>query len=139
MIGERDAATSDIRVGSRPKRQEQNFDVICYSNTETASGTISLDERPRNTLTGRAAEESIMDTINFACSCGTDMAVFYLLCPHPGTRVYEIFKEHGLLNMDHLLDPSLSCKDSDFEDIGIKLAGRGAQPKYFTPTQLQGF
>ncbi|MEI6631163.1 MAG: hypothetical protein WCL25_00935 [bacterium] len=36
-------------------------------------------------------------------------------------------------------DPILSCKDSDFEDIGIRLAGRGAQTKYFTPVQLQGF
>jgi len=29
---------------------------------------------------------------------GTDMAVFYLLCPHPGTDVYEDFQKDALLN-----------------------------------------
>ena len=38
-------------------------------------------------------EESIMDTIDYACNCGTDMAVFYLLCPHPGTDVYQDFQK----------------------------------------------
>ena len=47
-----------------------------------------------------------MDTIDYACSCGTDMAVFYLLCPHPGTDVYEDFQKDGLLNFEHIFDPA---------------------------------
>lgn len=84
-------------------------------------------------------EEAINDTIKFACNSGTDMAVFYLLCPHPGTRAYEIFKEEGLLNLDYVMDPSVALTDKDFEEIGLRLAGRGAQTKYFTPVQLQQY
>lgn len=82
-------------------------------------------------------EEQMMDTIDFACRSGTDMAVFYLLCPHPGTKVYEIFKEEGLLNLDHVLDPMVDVDSKDFENIGLKLAGRGAKTKYYTPEELQ--
>jgi len=84
-------------------------------------------------------EETIMDTINFACNSGMDMAVFYLLCPHPGTKVYEIFKEEGLLNLDRILDPTITLSNKDFEEIGLKLAGRGLRTRYFTPEQLQRY
>ena len=84
-------------------------------------------------------EEAIMDTINFACNCGIDMAVFYLLCPHPGTKVYEIFKREGLLNLDHFLDPALADNNIDFEEIGLRLSGRGARTRYFTPEELQPY
>ncbi len=82
-------------------------------------------------------EEAIMDTIDFACNSGMDMAVFYLLCPHPGTKVYEIFKEEGLLNLDQIMDPVTPLSDKDFEEIGLKLTGRGLRTRYFTPEELQ--
>jgi len=82
-------------------------------------------------------EEAIKDTINFACNCGIDMAIFYLLSPHPGTKVYEIFKSEGLLNLDHILDPSITASDKDFEEIGLALSGRGAKTRHFTPDGLQ--
>ena len=85
------------------------------------------------------SEKSIIDTINFACESGTDMAVFYLLCPHPGTKVYDIFKEEGLLNLDYVIDPTVHVESKDFENIGLKLAGRGAKTKYCTPEELQQY
>ncbi len=84
-------------------------------------------------------EESIMDTISFACDSGTDMAIFYMLCPHPGTRVYSIFKEEGLLYFDHFLDPSRPLTNKDFEEMGLKLGGGGSKTKYFTPEELQNY
>lgn len=84
-------------------------------------------------------EEAIMDTINFACNSGTDMAVFYLLCPHPGTKVYEIFKEEGLLNLDTIMDPTVNLSDKDFEEIGLKLTGRGLRTRYFAPEEIQRY
>lgn len=84
-------------------------------------------------------EESIMDTVKFACDSGMDMAVFYLLCPHPGTKVYETFKEEGLLNLEHIMDPAAALSDKDFEELGLKLSGRGVRTRYFTPEELQRY
>ncbi|MFA5089677.1 MAG: radical SAM protein [Candidatus Omnitrophota bacterium] len=82
-------------------------------------------------------QEAIRDTVSFACNSGVDMAVFYLLCPHPGTKVYEIFKEEGLLNLDRIMDPTATFSNKDFEEMGMKLAGRGVRTRYFTPEELQ--
>ena len=84
-------------------------------------------------------EESIMDTIDYACNCGTDMAVFYLLCPHPGTDVYEDFQKDGLLNFEHIFDPASINSDEDFEAIGTQLAGRGSSTKHLSPVQLNDY
>ena len=84
-------------------------------------------------------EESIMDTIDYACNCGTDMAVFYLLCPHPGTDVYEDFQKDGLLNFEHIFDPASLNSDEDFEAIGTQLAGRGSSTKHLSPAQLNDY
>ena len=84
-------------------------------------------------------EEAIIDTIDFACNSGTDMAVFYLLCPHPGTKVYDVFKEEGLLNLDAIMDPTVNLSDKDFEEIGLKLTGRGLRTRYFTPEEIQRY
>lgn len=84
-------------------------------------------------------KEAIMDTIDFACACGTDMAVFYLLCPHPGTMVYDIFKEEGLFNLGYVLDPSISGDSKSYEEAGLKLAGRGVSTKFFSAGELRQF
>lgn len=82
-------------------------------------------------------EKAIQDTIAFSAKCGTDMAVFYLLGPFPGTRVYEVFKQEGLLNYDQVLDPKYSPKDEDFEAIGMQLASGGVGTRHFTTDQLR--
>ncbi len=84
-------------------------------------------------------EEAIMDTVDFACNSGTDMAVFYLLCPHPGTKVYEVFKNEGLLNLDTIMDPTVNLSDKDFEEIGLKLTGRELRTRYFGPEEIQRY
>jgi len=40
---------------------------------------------------------SINDTINFALSSNLDLAIFYSATPFPGTRLFDYFKEKGLL------------------------------------------
>ena len=84
-------------------------------------------------------EESIMDTIDYACSCGTDMAVFYLLCPHPGTDVYQDFQKDGLLDFEHILDPASFNSEQDFEEIGTRLGGSGASTNHLSPTQINDY
>jgi len=84
-------------------------------------------------------EESIMDTIDYACECGTDMAVFYLLCPHPGTDVYQDFQREGLLNFEHILDPGSYNSEEDFEEIGTQLGGSGSSTKHLTPTEINDY
>lgn len=81
-------------------------------------------------------EEDIDETIDYACKSGTDLAIFYLLCPHPGTDVYEDFSEEGLLNFDTVMDPTMELKDKDFEEIGTKLAGAGSQTKTLSSDRL---
>lgn len=41
--------------------------------------------------------ESIEATIAFAKECGIDTAIFYVAQPYPGTRLFHIFQEQGLL------------------------------------------
>lgn len=81
--------------------------------------------------------EQIEDTIKFAIDSDTDLAIFYLLCPHPGTKAYEIFKEKGLVNFDYVFEPKRGFKSEDFAEIGRALAGRGVRTKYFSEEELR--
>lgn len=49
--------------------------------------------------------KDIMATLSFAKESNIDFAVIYLLTPQPGTDVYAILKEQGLINMDSYIDP----------------------------------
>lgn len=80
--------------------------------------------------------EQMQDTIDFAIDCDTDLAVFYLLQPYPGTRVYEIFKKEKLINLDFVFSPQ-KLASKEFARIGKILAGRGARTKYFNEEQLR--
>ena len=82
-------------------------------------------------------KETMRDSINFAVNCGTDMAVFYLLMPHPTSDVYATFKEEGLLDLDPIIDPTTYKSDEDFAAIGEVLSQRGAQTKHCSPQDLQ--
>ncbi|MBI1910813.1 MAG: cobalamin B12-binding domain-containing protein [Deltaproteobacteria bacterium] len=81
--------------------------------------------------------EAIEDTIRFSIDSDTDMAVFYLLCPHPTSKIYEIFKLEGLLNFDSILDPSMELKDEDFAKLGELLAQKGLRTKHFNSDELE--
>jgi len=81
--------------------------------------------------------QQIQDTIDFAVKSGTDLAVFYLLCPHPGTKVYDIFKSEGLIDLDKIFSPYKKYQTEDFAEIGQVLAGRGAATKNFSKEELQ--
>jgi len=77
---------------------------------------------------------AIEDTIKYATTCGTDMAVFYLLCPHPGTEIYEEFKREGLLNYDHYFETPLNFSEN-FEKIKL---WQGENTNCFTGKELNG-
>lgn len=81
--------------------------------------------------------EQINDTIKFAIDSDTDLAIFYLLCPHPGTQVYEIFKEKKLADFDYIFTPNKKIKTNDYLQIGKALAGRGVKTNNFSQEQLQ--
>lgn len=85
-------------------------------------------------------ENSIKDTVDFAIRSETDMALFYLLAPFPGTPVYEVFKKEGLVDYDSALNVlGEEATPEDFERIGRVLSGRGVRTVYFTEEQLNGF
>jgi len=82
-------------------------------------------------------KETMRDSIRYATECGTDMAVFYLLMPHPTSDVYATFKKEGLLDLDNVIDPSTYKDTEDFAKIGELLAQRGAQTMHCSPQDLQ--
>lgn len=51
------------------------------------------------------ARADVQKTIDFAKMSNLDFAVFYLLTPQPGTEVYGILKQQGLIDLDPYLDP----------------------------------
>jgi magnesium-protoporphyrin IX monomethyl ester (oxidative) cyclase len=81
-------------------------------------------------------ENSIEDTINFAIESDTDFATFYLLCPHPGTELYEIYKNENLLNFDHVL-ANENVSNEDYACLGEILAAKGAKTKYISKEELR--
>jgi len=84
-------------------------------------------------------KEQIMDTINFAVQSDTDQAVFYLLCPHPGTGVYEVFKKEGLLNFDNILGREASLDYAELSSLGHVLAGKGIRTMNFSAQELNQY
>lgn len=81
--------------------------------------------------------DSIQDTIDYAIDSDIDFALFYLLTPFPGTRVHDIFKKEGLLDLDYILDPKKNLSHSEMATVGKALAQYGCQTKYFSQKELQ--
>lgn len=69
-------------------------------------------------------ENSIRDTINYALSCDTDFAAFYVFAPFPGTPAYEVCKKEELV------------KDEG-ESWGAILGGNGCGTKYLSKDTVQ--
>lgn len=44
--------------------------------------------------------EDIMETINYAVDCGVDVACYRMAVPYPGSEMYHVFRENGLLSDD---------------------------------------
>ena len=82
-------------------------------------------------------QENMRNSIRYAVDCETDMAVFYLLMPHPTSDVYPHFKKEGLLDLDYIMDPTTYKDSKDFAKIGEVLSQRGAQTKHCSPQELQ--
>jgi hypothetical protein len=61
-----------------------------------------------------------------------DFAIIYLLVPQPGTPVYEIFKQEGLINLEPYMDPH----SDEWYKISITYCN-GFRTKHFTNEQLQ--
>ncbi|MCL5985056.1 MAG: B12-binding domain-containing radical SAM protein [Actinobacteria bacterium] len=80
--------------------------------------------------------ESINDTIKYAIKSDTDYALFYLSLPFPGTELYDIYKQEGLLDLDGILY-SQNPTAKELAKLGASLAHGGCDTKYFTKEQLQ--
>jgi len=79
-------------------------------------------------------ETDFMMTLDTATSLGLDFAVFYLIIPQPGTSIYSLYKEKGLLNLDPYLDTEYPGEDK------YRLATiytNGTATKHFTQKELQ--
>jgi len=120
------------RFIGKPYPLEQAKKMIRYANKigmwTICTNIIGFPEETR---------EQIKDTVKFAIESDTDLAVFYLLCPHPGTQAYDIFKRLGLLNLDYILSLGSKLKTEDFAKIGQTLAGIGVKTKYLSQKELQ--
>ena len=76
----------------------------------------------------------IRNTIEFAVKSGTDFAVFYLLCPHPGSDVYQVFRNKGLLDLDQEIHGIAFTANNR---IGQMLAFTGVSTDCFTRDELR--
>ncbi|MFH1507997.1 MAG: radical SAM protein, partial [Candidatus Omnitrophota bacterium] len=72
------------------------------------------------------------NTIRFTQETNMDFAIFYLLTPQPGTEVYNILKEQGLIDLDRYIDP----KSEDWYKIGITYCN-GFKTSLFSNQELQ--
>lgn len=119
------------RFIGKPYPLSQAKDMIDYANKigmwTICTNILGFPEETR---------QEMQDTIDFAIRSNTDLAIFYLLCPHPGTKAYEIFKELKLLDYDYVFSPK-SLTPEKFSEIGKALSGRGARTKHFNQDELQ--
>lgn len=81
-------------------------------------------------------KNQIENTIKYAIACDTDLAIFYLLSPYPGTLVYNMFCQKKLLNLNNIFRLK-KIKSASYSQIGRILAGRGTTTKHFNEKELQ--
>lgn len=79
--------------------------------------------------------DSINRTVEFAKTCGTDFACFYLLMPQPTSAVYEYFKKEGLLNFDNFFELG-DFDEETFEKMNYILNETGCDTLYFKKEEL---
>lgn len=68
--------------------------------------------------------ESLQDTLELAIDCQSDISVFDIATPYPGTRLYEIVKDEGLLPKT---------------DKYVSQVIGGCDTKYFTASEIKSF
>lgn len=76
--------------------------------------------------------KEIRNTIDFAKTSNMDFAIIYLLTPQPGTEVYDIFKQQGLIDLDAYMDPH----SDDWYKISITYCN-GFKSQNFSNKELQ--
>lgn len=80
-------------------------------------------------------KQSIRDTIEFAKTCGTDFACFYLLIPQPTSEVYDYFKKEKLLDFDSFFK-SEKFDEEEFERVNYVLNETGCDTLHFKKEEL---
>lgn len=110
---------------------EQAKEVIKFSN-RIGLWTIStfIIGFPYETI------ESMKDTINWAINSGSDFAAFYLLIPFPGTKVYNICRQEGLVNFDESFYFDVNAVEQ-LKNVGLLLAQDGCGTKYVRQDELR--
>lgn len=79
--------------------------------------------------------DSILRTIKFAKTSGTDFACFFLLIPQPTSAVYDYFRKEGLLNFDNFFE-SDNFDEEAFRQINYALNETGCDTVYFKKEEL---
>lgn len=79
-------------------------------------------------------EEDFLKTLNKAKTLNLDFAVFYLLVPQPGTKIYSVYKAKKLLDFDPYIDPTYS--GTDFSRLAV-VYSNGFPTERFTLSELQ--
>ena len=79
--------------------------------------------------------EEMLDTLNFAKSCDTDFATFYLLIPQPTSDIYPDFKRLGLLNLDEYFETD-NFNTEEFTKINEVLNETGCDTKFFKKEEI---
>lgn len=77
-------------------------------------------------------KEDIRKTIDFIKASDMDFAIIYLLTPQPGTEVYNIFKQQGLIDLDAYMDPH----SEEWYKISITYCN-GFKNQHFSNKELQ--
>lgn len=76
--------------------------------------------------------KEIRATIDFARESNLDFSIFYLLSPQPGTEVYGILKQQGLIDLDAYIDPH----SDNWYKISI-IHSNGVKTIHFSNEELQ--
>jgi anaerobic magnesium-protoporphyrin IX monomethyl ester cyclase len=76
--------------------------------------------------------KEIRSTIDFTKESNMDFVIIYLLTPQPGTEVYNIFKQQGLIDLDAYMDPH----SDDWYRISITYCN-GFKSLHFSNKELQ--
>jgi magnesium-protoporphyrin IX monomethyl ester (oxidative) cyclase len=76
--------------------------------------------------------EHIQKTVDFAKQSNMDLAIFYLLVPQPGTKVYEEMKAEGLIDLAPYMDPA----SPEWYKISLTY-GNGFRNRHLSNEELQ--
>lgn len=100
----KDAGCRKISFGLESGNKEILKLMNKRTDLETANKAINIVRKHKIEVLGAfmignvgETKETIMDTINFARKLDLDNATFFIVCPYPGTEIYKMAREKGII------------------------------------------